>query len=76
MAMTVVVETKSTRLQFGDDSITGIMVYLITRRVIVSPRQKATRKMRLSINNSTEAIKIVTIVMRITMPDGVGQTVK
>ena len=50
------------------------MVHAISRVVIVAPRQKATNKMWLSINNSTGAIAIVTIAIRIKIPDNVGKT--
>ena len=52
------------------------MVHEITRGFIVAPRQKATKKMRRSINNSTGAITIFTIVILITIPDGARKTVK
>ena len=52
------------------------MVHAITRKVIADPRQKSTKTMQTSIKKSTGVIAIFTISIRITMPDGEGQTVK
>ena len=70
------VEKRATRYHFGDTSTSGLMVHEITRGVVVSPSQNSTKKMQLSVKYSTGAIKIVTTVIGITMPAGVGQTVK
>ena len=74
MTTTLAVAKTSTRSHFGNNYNAGIMVHSITRGVVVDPRQKATKKMKLSINNSMGVISIVTTVIRRTMPDGVGQT--
>ena len=71
MTTTLMVETRATRSHFEDNSTAGLMVHEITRRDVVAPRQKATRTMKLSINNSIGAIEIVTTVIRTTMPGGV-----
>ena len=76
MRTPLVVETIETRYNFGENSTDGIMVHAINRGVVVAPRNKSTKTMRPSINNSKGAITIVTIAIRITMPGGVGQTVK
>ena len=76
MTTTLVLSKISTRYHFGDNSTAGIMVHAIIRRFVVAPRKKATNIIKLSINKSTGVISIVTITIRITIPDGVGQTVK
>ena len=53
--------------------IHGLMVHAITRGVVVAPRKKSTNTMQLSIKNSMGEIIIFTIVITITMPEGVVQ---
>ena len=72
MKTTVLVATKETRPHFGENSPAELMVHEITRGDVAAPIQKSTKTMQLSINNSTGAIEIFTIVIRITMPDGLG----
>ena len=76
METLIVAETRETRYHFLDSSTSGLMVHAITRGVFVNLSQKATKPMQLSINNSTGVIAILTIMIIIKMPDGVGPTVK
>ena len=68
---TLVVATGATRSHFGDNYTAGLVVHEITVGVVVAPSQKSTKIMWLSINKSTVVVAIVTIVIRIKMPDGV-----
>ena len=59
-----------------EDKYTDILtVHEITKGVFVAPRQKSKNTQQHSINTSTGAITIVTIMKR-KNPDGVGQTEK
>ena len=73
---TLVMETRATRYHFRNNSTSGLMVHEITRGVVVTPGQKATKTMQLSINNPTIAIAIFTTMIIIEITDGVGQKVK
>ena len=68
---TLVVATRATRSNFGYNYTYGLMLHKITSGVIVAPRKKATKTMRLSINRSTVAIVIFTIVIIITTIESV-----
>ena len=76
MITILVVEKRATRYHFRDNYTSGLMVNAITRGVVVAPRQKATKKMKIQISNPTGAITIFTTVTTIKMPCIVGQTVK
>ena len=76
MTTTLVVETRATRSQFGENSTTGLMVHAINMLVVVAQRHKATNKMQLSINKSTGELIIVTIIRRTTTTDNVVHIVK
>ena len=64
--------TREKSPHFGYNYTSGIMLHDINRWVVVSPNQDSTKTIRLSIHNSTEVVAIVTIVIRITIHDGVG----
>ena len=66
---TLVVATGVTRSYFGYNSTAGLVVHTITVGVFFIPSQKATKIMCLSINNTTGVVAIVTIVIRIKIPD-------
>ena len=45
MTTMLVVATRATRSHFGDNSTSGLVVHTIIRGVVVTPRQKAVKKM-------------------------------
>ena len=67
---------KTNKVPFLYYSTSGLMMNSIIRVVFVAPRKKVAKKMQLQINNSTVVIRIFTIVIIITIPDGVVHTVK
>ena len=62
MVYTTTATVVVTRSHFGDNYTSGIVVNVITKVVIVAPRQKATKTYQNSVNTSTGEITVFNIV--------------